>query len=156
LFVVSGPSGVGKDAVLAAVFEGERRPNNLVRCVTATTRKPRDREREGRDYFFLSCGEFEERIANGFFLEHAVYNERYYGTPREFVDRQRDAGKDVLLKIEVKGALQVKSQATDAILIFLAPPSWKELERRLRGRAGGDEADLLRRLAIARDRKSTR
>ncbi len=155
LFIVSGPSGVGKDAVLAALFTPEMLPPGLIRCVTATTRAPREGEVHGRDYFFFSREEFEERIRKGWFLEHAPYNLEYYGTPADFVEEQRARGLDVLLKIEVQGALQVRQAAPDAILIFVAPPSWAELERRLRGRGTGDEAEVLRRLAIARREMDT-
>lgn len=150
LFVVSGPSGVGKDAVLSALFASVDCPPNLLRCVTATTRPPRPTEIPGRDYFFFTRDEFEDRIRAEFFLEHAVYNGNYYGTPHDYPEQRRDEGDDVVLKIEVQGALTVKSRVPDAILIFLAPPSWEELERRLRSRATDDEAGVLRRLEIAR------
>lgn len=151
LFVVSGPSGVGKDSVLTALFASSACPPGLLRCVTATTRAPRPGEMPGRDYFFLTRSEFEGRIAQGFFLEHAVYNGDRYGTPGGYVAQQRAQGHDVLLKIEVQGALQVRAAVPDAILIFLAPPCWKELERRLRSRATDDPAEVARRLAIAQE-----
>jgi guanylate kinase len=152
ILVLSGPSGVGKDAVLAPLFSAGTCPPRLRRCVTATTRPPRPGEIDGVDYFFLSREEFERRIGEGFFLEHASYAGRFYGTPRWWVNAERDGGNDVLLKIDVQGALQVRSRAPDAILLFVVPPSLEELERRLRGRDGGaDPADLARRLAIARD-----
>jgi len=152
LIVLSGPSGVGKDAVLAPLFAADACPPRLRRCVTATTREPRPGEIEGVDYFFLAREEFERRIAEGFFLEHACYAGRFYGTPRWWVDLERDRGNDVLLKIDVQGARQVRAAAPDAVLVFIAPPSLEELERRLRGRDGGaDPADLARRLTIARD-----
>jgi len=150
LFVVSGPSGVGKDAVLSALFASVECPPGLLRCITATTRAPRPTEIPGRDYFFFSREEFEERIQSEFFLEHATYNGNYYGTPHDYPEQRRDEGDDVVLKIEVQGALTVKSRVPDAILIFLAPPSWEELERRLRSRATDDESEVCRRLEIAR------
>lgn len=150
LFVVSGPSGVGKDTVLDTLFEPEIVPNGLIRCVTATTRAPRPHEIHARDYFFFTPDEFRDRLDRHFFLEHAIYNNDYYGTPGDFVATERSAGRDVLLKIEVQGALQVRRSLPEAILIFLAPPSWEELERRLRSRATDDEAKVLRRLEIAR------
>lgn len=150
LIVLSGPSGVGKDAVLAPLFAAETCPPRLRRCITATTRPPRPGEIEGVDYFFLSREEFERRIGEGFFLEHAAYAGRYYGTPRWWVEAELEGGNDVLLKIDVQGALQIRSQEPAAVLIFIAPPSEAELERRLRGRdAGADPDDLARRLAIA-------
>lgn len=150
LFVVSGPSGVGKDAVLGPLLSAENRPRRLRRCVTATTRPPRPGEVEGVDYFFLERAEFERRIALGGFLEHASYAGRYYGTPRAWVEEQRAGGNDVLLKIEVQGAFQVREAAPDAVLVFLAPPSREELERRLRGRdPDADPEDIARRLETA-------
>jgi guanylate kinase len=152
VIVLSGPSGVGKDAVLAPLFAAGTCPPRLRRCITATTRAPRPGEIEGVDYFFLSHDDFQQRVAAGFFLEHASYAGRCYGTPRWWVDAERDGGNDVLLKIDVQGALQVRRSAPDAVLVFIAPPSVAELERRLRGRdPGADPADLRRRLAIARD-----
>jgi guanylate kinase len=150
LFVVSGPSGVGKDAVLSALLASVDCPPRLLRCITATTREPRPTEIPGRDYFFFTRDEFERRIQSEFFLEHALYNGNYYGTPHDYPEQVRDEGGDVLLKIEVQGALTVKSRVPDALLIFLAPPSWDELERRLRSRATDNEAEVLRRLEIAR------
>jgi guanylate kinase len=152
LIVLSGPSGSGKDAVLAPLFAADTCPPRLRRCVTATTRSPRPGEIEGVDYFFLSHEEFERRVGEGFFLEHASYAGRCYGTPRWWVKTEQDGGNDVLLKIDVQGALQVRTQAPEAILLFIAPPSLEELERRLRGRdPGADPDDLARRLAIARE-----
>jgi guanylate kinase len=152
LIVLSGPSGVGKDAVLAPLFSAETCPPRLRRCITATTRPPRPGEIEGVDYFFLARDEFERRAAEGFFLEHASYAGRSYGTPRWWVEAEVAGGNDVLLKIDVQGALQVRSQAPDAVLVFIAPPSEEELERRLRGRdPDANPDDLARRLAIARE-----
>lgn len=151
LIVLSGPSGVGKDAVLAPLFSAETRPPRLRRCITATTRAPRPGEVEGLDYFFLSIEEFQRRIDEGFFLEHASYAGRCYGTPKWWVDAEVAGGNDVLLKIDVQGALQVREQYPEALLVFIAPPSEEELERRLRGRdAQADPRDLERRLGIAR------
>lgn len=152
LIVLSGPSGVGKDAVLAPLLAPESSLPRLRRCITATSRAPRPGEVEGRDYLFLSAEEFASRRETGWFLEHACYAGRSYGTPRAWVEAERAAGNDVLLKIEVQGALQVRAAAPDAVLVFLAPPTLAELERRLRGRdLGADPEDLDRRLAIARE-----
>ncbi len=150
LFIVSGPSGVGKDAVLAALFNSRSHPKGLIRCVTATTRPKRPGEKEGIDYFYLTNPEFQARIGREYFLEHAKYGENSYGTPSAFVQEHRCRGNDVLLKIEVKGAKQVKKKSPDAVLIFLAPPSVEELKRRLFAR-DGTHADHERRLAIALD-----
>jgi len=152
LIVLSGPSGVGKDAVLAPLFSAETCPPRLRRCITATTRAPRPGEIDGVDYFFLSPKEFQQRIGEGFFLEHASYAGRFYGTPRWWVEAEVAGGNDVLLKIDVQGALHVRSLAPDAVLVFIAPPSAEELERRLRGRdPDANTDDLARRLAIARE-----
>jgi len=152
LIVLSGPSGVGKDAVLAPLFSAETCPPRLRRCITATTRAPRPGEIDGVDYFFLSREEFQRRVGEGFFLEHASYAGRSYGTPRWWVEAEVTGGNDVLLKIDVQGALQVRSEAPEAVLVFIAPPSEEELERRLRGRdPDANPDDLARRLAIARD-----
>ncbi|MHB8835156.1 MAG: guanylate kinase [Candidatus Methylomirabilia bacterium] len=151
LIVLSGPSGVGKDAVLAPLFSAENCPRRLRRCITATTRAPRPGEIDGVDYFFLAHGEFAQRVDEGFFLEHASYAGRSYGTPRWWVEAEIKGGNDVLLKIDVQGALQVRALAPEAILVFIAPPSEEELERRLRGRdPDANPDDLARRLAIAR------
>lgn len=147
LFVVSGPSGVGKDTVLERLFT---RVSGAVRSVSATTRAPRPGEVEGRDYYFVSVAEFEADIRAERFLEYARYGAYLYGTPRDRVAEQRERGLDVILKIEVQGALLVKSLAPDAILIFLQPPSLEELERRLRARATDSEARIAERLVIAR------
>jgi len=150
LFVVSGPSGVGKDAVLAALLDERHRPERLVRCVTATSRAPRPGEVDGRDYHFVSRREFEEAVAAGRFLEHAVYAGDYYGTPLSSVSQETLQGRDVLLKIDVQGGQQVRSRVPSAVLVFLAPPSWEELERRLRARRTDDQPEVRRRLAVAR------
>lgn len=151
IIVFSGPSGAGKDAVLAPLFAAGTCPPRLRRCITATTRAPRAGEIDGVDYFFLAPEEFQKRLAEGFFLEHAGYAGRFYGTPRWWVEKEREFGNDVLLKIDVQGALQVREAAPEAVLIFVAPPSLPELERRLCTRDPcADPADLARRLAIAR------
>lgn len=146
LFVVSGPSGVGKDAVLERLFA---ETPGVVRSVSATTRAPRPGEVDGRDYHFLSREQFEAGIAGDFFFEYARYGENFYGTPREKVAEQRACGLDVILKIEVQGAQAVRLLAPDAVLVFIAPPSLEELERRLRGRGTDSEARIAERLAIA-------
>ena len=152
LIVLSGPSGVGKDAVLAPFFSADACPPRLRRCITATTRAPRLGEIDGVDYFFLAADEFQRRIGENFFLEHASYAGRSYGTPRWWVEAEVAGGNDVLLKIDVQGALQVRSQAPEAVLVFIAPPSEEELQRRLRGRdPDANPDDLARRLAIARE-----
>jgi guanylate kinase len=147
LVVISGPSGVGKDTLIERLRELDA---NLQYSVSYTTRKPRPGEKEGVSYFFASRQKFEELIAQGFFLEHAVYNGNYYGTPAAAVEEARAAGRDILLKIEVQGAAQVRKRAPDGVFIFIAPPSTEELGRRqqLRERAAPDE-DMAERLKIA-------
>src|SRR5688572_11562089 len=151
LFVVSGPSGVGKGTVIAGLQKQEHPEAYLTRCITATTRKPRAGERDGVNYFFFTPEEFERRIASGYFLEHVTYNGNYYGTPREEVEQLSAEGRDVVLEIEVRGGIAVKKAISDSVLVFIAPPSWEELERRLRSRRTDTEEHVQRRLAIARE-----
>lgn len=148
LFVYSGPSGVGKGTLkdrLLAEFGEE-----IGFSVSMTTREKRPGETEGRDYVFISRREFEARIANGEFLEYAEYAGNLYGTPRAFVERLLGDGLNVLLEIEVRGAIQVKQRMPESVSIFVLPPSFEELERRLRGRGTESEETILRRLETAR------
>ena len=147
LFVISGPSGVGKGTVILKVLEDKPK---IWKSVSATTRAPREGEVDGVDYFFMSKDDFEHDVENGDFLEHAQYSGNYYGTPRKFVDQHLENGEDVILEIEVQGALQVKASKPDAILIFIEPPSMEVLEERLRGRGSEDEATIQRRLEAAK------
>lgn len=153
LFVVSGPSGVGKDTVLERLFQ---RCEGVKRSISATTRPPRPNEVEGVDYYFLSLPDFEEGVKAGRFLEYAQYGSNYYGTPIEAVEAQLAQGIDVILKIEVQGALLVKKLMPTARLIFLQPPSFQELERRLRSRQTEGESKIEERLKIARDELACR
>lgn len=147
LVVLSGPSGSGKTTIvkglLAAVPE-------LVRSVSVTTRAPRDGERDGVDYFFLTREAFDRRAAEGGFLEHAEVFGHGYGTPRDFVERETRAGRSVVLAIDVQGADQVRRRFSPVISIFVLPPTLVELERRLRARKTDAETDIARRLATAR------
>lgn len=142
LMVVSGPSGVGKDAVRIRLLE---RCPTLKSSVSATTRAIRPGELDGVDYHFLAPGQFEEMIARGEFLEHTLYNGNHYGTPRRFVFEQLAAGQDVLLKIEVQGALKVREFFPEAVLIFMVPPTMQELWRRIEGRNSGTYPDRVNR-----------
>jgi guanylate kinase len=151
LFVVSGPSGVGKGTVIAHALSSAAHPSSVGRCITATTRPPRDGEQDGVNYLFLSEQQFEERARARYFLEHVSYNGYRYGTPRDRVLQMLDRGEDAVLEIEVRGGLAAKEAIPDATLIFLAPPSWHELERRLRSRGTDSAAEVDRRLAIARE-----
>ena len=147
LFVVSGPSGVGKDTVLARLHH---LMPDVVRCVTVTTRAPRAGEIEGRDYLFVSLQQFREMVERDEFLEYARVYENLYGTPRAWVDERRAQGHDVLLKIDVQGGLTVRTKVRDAVMIFLRPPSVAELERRLRTRLTDTEEQITTRLLDAR------
>ena len=147
LIVVSGPSGVGKGTVLGAYLAGRE---NVAYSVSATTRAPRPGEQDGVHYFFLSREEFESTAQNGGMLEYASYNGNYYGTPKAPVEQKRAQGIDVILEIEVQGALQVKKACPDALMIFVAPPGFDELQSRLTGRHTEDEETVQKRLAIAR------
>ena len=131
LIVVSGPSGVGKDTV---VSEYIKRNNNTYLSVSCTSRAPREGEVDGVNYIFLSREEFEDRITNGDFLEYAEYNGNYYGTPKYKMEEELEKGKDVILVIEVQGALKVKHLIPDALFIFILPPSINTLKERLIGR----------------------
>jgi guanylate kinase len=151
LFVVSGPSAVGKDTILNELLAGESDLSCPIRrCVTATTRSERPGEEPGRDYHFLTVPQFQEMAAADGFLEYANVFGNWYGTPRAWVADQRSSGIDVILKIDVQGALTVLQQAPDAILVFFAPPSLAELERRLRARGTESEEQIARRLLDAR------
>lgn len=147
LIVVSGPSGAGKSTVIGLVME---RRNDLCFSVSATTRKPREGEVDGVNYFFVSGTEFDRMIGDDELLEHAEYNRDNYGTPRAYVEEKRRAGMHVLLDIEVQGARQVRERVPEAIKIFVIPPSLQVLEQRLRGRGTETEEQIQRRLARAR------
>ena len=147
LVVLSGPSGTGKGTVIRQMLED----NPQVRLsVSATTRQPREGERHGEHYFFVTRDDFEDMIRNNDVLEYAEYCGRYYGTPKKPVESWRDAGSDVLLEIEVQGGAQVKEKGPDCVTIFLLPPSEAELENRLRGRGTEDEATIQKRLTAAK------
>lgn len=146
LFVFSGPSGVGKDTVLDEFLADN---SQTIRSISATTRPIRSGETDGKDYFFWSKDQFQQRIREGQMLEYASYSGNFYGTPRQFVEDTLKAGKNVLLKIEVQGALQVKELFPKAVLIFIMPPSFEELKRRLTGRGTDDPESIRKRLNAA-------
>ncbi len=147
LVVVSGPSGVGKDAVLD---ELARRGYRFHRVVTCTTRPPREGERDGVDYKFVSDEEFDRLIASGGLLEHAVVYGHRSGVPRRQVVEALAAGNDVLVRTDVQGAATIKRLMPGAVLVFIAPASTEELEARVRARGSDDDAQVERRLAAAR------
>ncbi len=148
LAVVSGFSGAGKGTLMKELL---KRYGNYALSVSATTRPPREGEIHGREYFFLTEGEFERMIAEDQLLEYAHYVDHYYGTPKRYVYEQLAAGKDVILEIEIQGALAVKEKFADALLLFVAPPDIPELRRRLTGRGTESEEDIEARLARARE-----
>ncbi len=146
LIVYSGPSGVGKGTIISPLVEEGR----FSLSISATTRSPREGEIDGVNYFFLSKEEFESKINDGEFLEHAKYSDNYYGTPKAFVEKMLDEGKDVLLEIEVVGAMNVKESFPDATFIFVMPPSAPVLRERLVGRGTETNEQIEKRLAAAK------
>ena len=148
LLVVTGPSGVGKGTLIKQLLQ---RLPQFELSISATTRKPRPGEVDGRDYHFLTLDEFERRLARGEFLEHAVYAGNMYGTPRSEIERARAAGKELVLEIEVQGARQVGEALPGVRQVFIAPPSEETLRERLVGRSTDAPAEIERRLARARE-----
>ena len=146
-FIISGPSGVGKSTVLKALFEGR---DDLYFSVSATTRAPRPGEVNGQHYHFISPEQFMQWINEDAFLEYAQYVGNFYGTPMRYVDEAMAAGKDVILDIEVQGAMQVIAKRPDTIRIFIAPPDWDELERRLTMRGTDTPEKIQQRLLRAK------
>ncbi|CEG22428.1 Guanylate kinase [Planococcus massiliensis] len=148
LIVLSGPSGVGKGTVRKELFS--QPDTNYEYSISMTTRSPREGEVDEVDYFFKTRNEFEELIEQDQLLEWAEFVGNYYGTPLEYVNKMRDAGRDVFLEIEVQGAAQVRSKVPDGLFIFLAPPSLSELEERLIGRGTETDEVIASRLGAAR------
>ncbi|MCH5463302.1 guanylate kinase [Lactobacillus sp. LC28-10] len=140
LIVLSGPSGVGKGTVRKALFDEP--DTDFQYSISMTTRKPREGERDGVDYFFVSKEQFEANIQNGEMLEYAKYVDNYYGTPLKYVNETLDSGKDVFLEIEVNGAMQVRANCPDAVFVFLTPPDLMELKHRLINR-GTEEMSVI-------------
>lgn len=147
LIVISGPSGVGKGTVRKALFE--REGQDLEYSVSMTTRKPREGEENGREYYFVTKEQFEEEIKKGNLLEYAEFVNNYYGTPYDKVMEKLDRGSEVVLEIEVQGAMQVKRKMPNAVFIFIAPPSYKALRDRLLSRGTEDDDTVNERLAKA-------
>ncbi|CAH8769849.1 guanylate kinase [Paenibacillus dendritiformis] len=146
LIVLSGPSGVGKGTVCKSLL---KRLPDLIYSVSATTRQPRLGEVDGVNYFFKSREEFLDMIDNDKLLEHAEYVGNYYGTPRDFVEQTLNEGQDIILEIEVQGALKVKEKFPNGIFIFLLPPSLDELEDRIRGRGTENDTVIDHRMTAA-------
>lgn len=147
LFVLTGPSGTGKGTVLSEV---RKEKADLFVSISATTRAPRPGEEDGVSYYFLTKEDFQKKIEQGAFLEHAEYVGNCYGTLEAPVDEKLAKGLDVLLEIEVQGAMKVQEKRPDAIMIFVAPPSFEELARRLRGRGTETEEKVEKRLQTAK------
>ena len=147
LIVLSGPSGVGKGTVRKALFEMPEQ--EFVYSVSMTTRPPRPGEVDGVDYYFVSREEFERQIAAGNLLEYAEFVGNYYGTPKDKVEEQLNKGKEVILEIEVNGALQVRDKCKDAVFIFLVPPTRKALYDRLKQRGTESEERIIQRITKA-------
>ncbi len=146
LIVLSGFSGAGKGTLVKALL---KKYNDYALSISMTTRAPREGERDGVEYFFSTREKFEETIVNNGLIEYALYCGNYYGTPRAYVEEQMAAGKNVILEIEIQGALKIKEKFPESLLIFVTPPSADELKRRLEGR-GTESADVIaQRLARA-------
>ena len=146
-FIISGPSGVGKSTVLKELFQDR---DDLYFSVSATTRAPRPGEEHGVHYYFITKDEFKTNIENHAMLEYAEYCDNFYGTPKKFVDEAMEQGKDVVLDIEVQGALQVVHKRPDVVRIFIAPPSWQALEERLTSRGTDSPEKVQKRLVRAK------
>ncbi len=143
LFVLSGSSGVGKGTVLKGFLD--KNPNFML-SISCTTRKPRQGEVDGVNYFFISKDDFKNCIENDKFLEWAEFAGNFYGTKKKYINQCLQEGKDIILEIDTQGALQVKKQMPEAVLIFICPPSYETLENRLRGRHTEDEETIQKRL----------
>ncbi|TDO87802.1 guanylate kinase [Halanaerobium saccharolyticum] len=148
LFVLSGPSGVGKNTVLDELFKNF---DGVSYSVSATTRDRREGEIEGEDYFFITEKEFKEINADDGFIESAVVHGHYYGTPKKFVDKKLEEGEDIILEIDTQGAKQVREKYPEAVYIFLLPPSLEELENRLDKR--GSESDKSKNIRLKNARQ---
>ena len=138
LLVVSAPSGCGKGTILGEILKDD----SFYYSISATTRAPREGEQDGVNYHFITKEEFEQRIAQGGMLEYAQYCGNYYGTPKKEVEQMREAGRDVILEIEVEGAMKVRALCPDAVFLFIAPPSVEELRRRL-NKLGTEAAEVI-------------
>ncbi|NBJ92843.1 guanylate kinase [Parablautia muri] len=146
LIVVSGFSGAGKGTLMKQMV---RSYENYALSISMTTREPRPGEEEGKEYFFVSKEEFEDKISKDGLIEYASYCDNYYGTPREYVERQLERGKDVILEIEIQGALKVRKKFPTALLLFVMPPSVAELKKRLEGRGTESQEVIKKRLRRA-------
>lgn len=144
--ILSGPSGVGKNTIADILIER----GYGIYSVSMTTRKRRDKEVDGKDYFFVDTKEFEDNIEKGNFLEYAKYNDNYYGTLKSYVFGNIDNGTNVIAVVDIQGGVNIDKIFPEAVLIFIMPPSFEELEHRLRNRNTDSEEDILKRLEIAK------
>ena len=146
LIIISGFSGAGKGTIVKRLIKDYE---NYALSISMTTRKPRQGEQDGIEYFFVDKEMFEQKITKGNLLEYASYCDHYYGTPKEYVESQLDAGKDVILEIEIQGALKIKELMPDCLLLFVTPPSANELRNRLVGRGTETQEVIDKRLKRA-------
>lgn len=146
LIVISGPSGAGKDSIVDGLLKINKK---VWLSISATTRSKRGNEQDGVEYYFLNKEEFEEKIEKNEFLEYAIYNGNYYGTPKDKIIEKINQGYDVILVIEIQGALKIKELIKEAIFIFVLPPNMEELKRRLINRNTEDKEKILKRFTIA-------
>lgn len=146
LIVVSGPSGAGKDTICQKLIKEN---SNIWMSVSMTTRKPRPLEKDGVDYFFVSSEEFENKINDNTFLEYASYNDNYYGTPKDKVEEKLNEGKDVILVIDINGAVNIKKIIPSALFIFIMPPDMETLKNRLIGRKTESKDKVVQRFITA-------
>ena len=146
LIVISGFSGAGKGTLMKKLVQEY---DNYALSISATTRAPRTGEEDGREYFFLTKEAFEQKIAENGLIEYACYCDNYYGTPRDYVEKQLAAGRDVILEIDIQGALKIRKQFPTALLLFVMPPDAEELKRRLTGRGTETEEAVNKRMARA-------
>lgn len=147
LVILSGFSGSGKGTIMNLLMS--RYEENYALSISATTRKPRAGEQEGREYFFKTREEFEKMIEKNELIEYALYVENYYGTPKAYVEEQLEAGRDVILEIEIQGARKVKEMFPDTLLLFVTPPDADTLKKRLMGRGTDEESVVSARLSRA-------
>src|SRR5690554_6881897 len=147
LIVLSGPSGAGKGTICKSLLA----ETNIQYSISATTRNPRPTEMDGRDYFFITKEDFENKIKENGFLEWARVYDNYYGTPKKFVEETLAEGKDCILEIDPQGAQKVRSNKPDGVLIFIAPPSMQELENRITNRGTENLSEITKRLSSAKE-----